>query len=99
MSFGVRHSSGVCRLHDATVPEAAVAFEETFALNAIAAAGFRVRNRRRGAWATGRKNDQDVLTLVSEPEPGTSEVEFLNSQFLEFPMSYFLTSLLPQLPL
>ena len=28
MSFGVRHSSGVCRLHDAAVPEAAVAFEE-----------------------------------------------------------------------
>jgi SAM-dependent methyltransferase len=70
MSFGVRHSSGVCRLHDAAVPEAAVAFEETFAMAAIAAAGLRVRDHRRGAWATGRANDQDVLTLVSDPELG-----------------------------
>ena len=69
MSFGVRHSSGVCRLHDAIVPEAAVAFEETFALNAITAAGFRVHNRRRGGWSTGQANDQDVLTLVTEPFP------------------------------
>ena len=30
MSFGVDHPSGVCRLHDAFVPEAAVAFEEQF---------------------------------------------------------------------
>jgi SAM-dependent methyltransferase len=71
MSFEVRHPSGVCRLHDAAVPEAAVTFEETFALNAIAAAGLRVRDRRRGAWATGRTNDQDVLRLVSDPEVGT----------------------------
>jgi SAM-dependent methyltransferase len=68
MSFGVRHSSGVCRLHDAAVPEAAVAFEEAFALNAIAAAGLRVRDRRRGAWANGRADDQDVLTLTSDRE-------------------------------
>jgi len=65
MSFGVRPSSGVSRLHDAAVPEAAVAFEEAFALNAIAAAGLRVRDRRRGAWANGRADDQDVLTLMS----------------------------------
>jgi SAM-dependent methyltransferase len=71
MSFGVRHSSGVCRLHDAAVPEAAVAFEEAFALNAIAAAGLRVRDRRRGAWATGRADDQDVLTLVPDSDPRT----------------------------
>jgi len=63
ISFGVRHSSGVCRLHDAAVPEAAVAFEEAFALSAIAAAGLRVRDRRRGAWATGGADEQDVLTL------------------------------------
>lgn len=67
MSFGVRHASGVCRLHDAAVPEAAVAFEETFAMHAIADAGLRIRDRRRGAWATGRSDDQDVLTLVSSP--------------------------------
>jgi SAM-dependent methyltransferase len=65
MSFRVRHASGVCRLHDAAVPEAVVAFEEAFVLHAIAAAGLRVRDRRRGAWATGRANDQDVLTLVT----------------------------------
>ena len=72
MSFGVRHSSGVCRLHDAAMPEAAVAFLEEFALNAIAAAGLRVRDRRRGAWANGRADDQDVLTLVSDCELRTS---------------------------
>ena len=72
MSFGVRHSSGVCRLHDAALPEAAVAFEEAFALNAIAAAGLRVRDRRRGAWANGRADDQDVLTLVSATPGGRS---------------------------
>ena len=68
MSFGVRHSSGMCRLHDAAVPEAAVAFEEAFVLSVIAAAGLRVRERRRGAWANGRADDQDVLTLVSDRE-------------------------------
>ncbi len=77
MSFGVPHSSGVCLLHDAAVPEAAVAFEEAFALNAIAAAGLRVRDRRRGAWATGRADDQDVLTLVSDP---TSERSIENRE-------------------
>jgi SAM-dependent methyltransferase len=68
MSFDVRHASGACRLHDVDVPEAAVAFEEAFALNAVAAAGLRVRDRRRGAWATGRSDDQDVLTLVFDGE-------------------------------
>jgi SAM-dependent methyltransferase len=71
MSFDVRHSSGVCRLHDSAVPEAAVAFDEAFALGAIAAAGLRVRARRHGGWATGRADDQDVLTLISlAADPG-----------------------------
>ena len=73
LSFDVRHSSGVCRLHDSALPEAAVAFEEAFVLSAIAAAGLRVRDRRRGAWATGRADDQDALTLVSVVSDPDSE--------------------------
>ena len=68
MSFGVCHPSGVCRLHDASVPEAAVAFEESFVRKAHEQAGLHIEDVRRGRWWTGERHDQDVLTVVRQPE-------------------------------
>lgn len=62
MSFPVRHPSGLCRLHDASTPEAAVALEESFVSDAHERAGLRIRDIRRGAWWRGGSHDQDVLT-------------------------------------
>jgi hypothetical protein len=67
MTFRVAHPSGVCRLHDAAVPEAAVAFEETFVRRTHEAAHLTIREVRRGQWWNGSRHDQDVLTVVGEP--------------------------------
>jgi SAM-dependent methyltransferase len=64
MSFGVGHPSGLCRLHDAAVPEAAVALEETFVRRIHDAAGLRIADVRRGRWWSGERHDQDVVTAV-----------------------------------
>jgi len=66
MSFGVQHPSGLCRLHDATVPEAAVAIEETFVRRLHEQAGLRIQDVRRGRWSVGVTHDQDVLTVVQD---------------------------------
>lgn len=63
MSFPVQHASGVCRLHDATVPESAVAFEETFVHRIHEQAGLHIKDIRRGHWWNGKTHDQDVLTV------------------------------------
>jgi len=63
MSFGFRNPDGLCRLHDATVPEAAVALEEDFVRRAHEAAGLQIRDIRRGGWWSGKADDQDVLTI------------------------------------
>jgi SAM-dependent methyltransferase len=62
MSFGIVHPSGLCRLHDATVPEAAVALEEEFVRRIHEDAGLVIRDIRRGEWWNGEVHDQDVLT-------------------------------------
>lgn len=64
MSFDVRHPSGVCRLHDATVPEAAVAFEQEFVERIHDRAGLRLASIRRGRWWDGGAHDQDVAAAV-----------------------------------
>jgi len=64
MSFRVEHPTGLCRLHDAAVPEAAVALEETFVRRAHEQAGLNIRDVRRGRWWSGEPEDQDVLTVV-----------------------------------
>ena len=64
MTFGVEHASGVCRLHDAAVPEAAVAFDEAFVERAHERAGLRIRDVRRGRWWSGEAHDQDVVAAV-----------------------------------
>lgn len=64
MSFGVAHASGACRLHDAAVPEAAVALDEAFVRRIHEEAGLRIRDVRRGGWARGEPHHQDVLTVV-----------------------------------
>jgi SAM-dependent methyltransferase len=61
MSFDVRHPSGVCHLHDAAVPEAAVAFEEAFVRQAHERAGLRIRDIHRGGWWSGEADAQDVV--------------------------------------
>lgn len=66
MSLQVEHPSGLCRLHDAAVPEAAVAFEETFVRRIHAQAGLRIADIRRGRWWSGERHDQDVLTVVRD---------------------------------
>ena len=64
MSFAVEHASGLCRLHDAEKPEAAVALDETFVRRAIDEAGLTIRDVRRGQWWSGGADDQDVLTIA-----------------------------------
>lgn len=66
ISFRVQHSSGLCRLHDATVPDAAVALEETFVRRIHEQVGLRIRDIRRGKWHSGEAHKQDVLTAVPE---------------------------------
>ena len=64
MTFAVDHPSGVCRLHDPLVPEAAVAFDEMFVRRVHEQAGLRIADVRRGGWWSGERHDQDVLTIV-----------------------------------
>jgi SAM-dependent methyltransferase len=68
MTFSVQHPSGLCRLHDATIPEAAVAIEETFVQRIHDEAGLRIRDIRRGRWWSGEADDQDVLAIVPDPD-------------------------------
>jgi SAM-dependent methyltransferase len=62
MTFAVEHPSGLCRLHDAARPEAAVALEEAFVTRAHGDAGLRITDVRRGGWWHGGRHDQDVVT-------------------------------------
>jgi SAM-dependent methyltransferase len=64
MSFPVEQPSSPCRLHDAAVPEAAVALDEAFVRKIHADAGLQIRDIRRGGWWNGLSDDQDVLTAV-----------------------------------
>lgn len=64
MTFNVAHPSGLYRLHDAEVPEAAVALEEGFVLRIHGDAGLAIRDIRRGGWWNGRVHDQDVITAT-----------------------------------
>jgi hypothetical protein len=66
LSFGVTHPSGLCRLHDPTRPEAAVALEESFVRGIHDQARLRIRDIRRGGWWHGGQDDQDVVTAVAE---------------------------------
>jgi L,D-peptidoglycan transpeptidase YkuD (ErfK/YbiS/YcfS/YnhG family) len=65
MSFDVEHPSGLCRLHDTDVPEAAVALEEAFVERIHTQAGLHVKNIRRGRWWTGEAHDQDVVAATA----------------------------------
>jgi SAM-dependent methyltransferase len=65
MSFAIDHASGLCRLHDASVPEAAVAIEEAFVARVLRENGLQVQRIRRGGWAQGVADDQDVVTAQS----------------------------------
>jgi SAM-dependent methyltransferase len=66
MSFRVGHPSGLCRLHDANVPEAAVAIDEPFVRRVVEQADLGVRDVRRGQWWSGERHDQDIVTLVRD---------------------------------
>ena len=65
LSFAVPHPSGLCRLHDVTKPEAAVALEETFVRRVHAEAQLRIRVVRRGGWWDGKRDEQELLTGVA----------------------------------
>lgn len=62
MSFGVDHASGLCRLHDAAVPESAVAIDEAFVRGVHDRSGLAIRDVRRGRWWNGQPHEQDVVT-------------------------------------
>jgi hypothetical protein len=64
MSFDILHESGNCRLNRASVPEAAVAFEEDYVRAIYERAGLTVRDVRRGGWSSGQAHEQDVLVAV-----------------------------------
>jgi SAM-dependent methyltransferase len=66
MSFPLRHPSGLCRLHDANVPEAAVAIEEQFVRRVLARVHLDIRDLRRGRWWSGERHDQDIVTVVRD---------------------------------
>jgi SAM-dependent methyltransferase len=61
MAFPVRHPSGLCLLHDAEKPEAAVALDEEFVVGTHQRAGLHPRDIRRGGWWSGQRHDQDVI--------------------------------------
>ncbi len=69
MSFPVEHPSRLCRLHDADIPEAAVALDEVFVRRIYANAGLEIRDLRRGGWWNGLADDQDVVTAGLEANP------------------------------
>jgi SAM-dependent methyltransferase len=66
MSFGLRDRSGHARLHDAAIAEAAIALEESFVLECCRQSRLAVKDVRRGGWATGSTNDQDVVTFLRQ---------------------------------
>jgi SAM-dependent methyltransferase len=66
--FPVEHSSGVCRLRSTNVPEAAVAFDETFIRRLHDESGLRIRDVRHGQWWRGVDHDQDVVVAVHAEE-------------------------------
>jgi len=66
MSFPASDGSGHARLHDATIPEAAVALEESFVVDCCRRSGLTVKDIRRGGWWEGTTNDQDVVTLIRQ---------------------------------
>ena len=73
MSFPVEHPSGVCRLHNANSPEAAVAFDEGFIRRVHGESGLRMRDVRRGHWWRGLSHDQDVVIAVHVGEDAASQ--------------------------
>jgi SAM-dependent methyltransferase len=50
------------RVHDQGRPEAAIAIEERFIVDAYGRAALRIERIRRGDWWNGRADDQDVIT-------------------------------------
>lgn len=64
MSFPVQQNGDLCRLHDESVPEAAVALDEAFMRRVLTESGLEVRDIRRGGWWSGSADDQDVLTAA-----------------------------------
>jgi SAM-dependent methyltransferase len=68
--FPVEHPSGVCRLHRASSPESAVAFEEHFIRRLHDESGLRMRHVRRGQWWRGVPHDQDVVVAVHADRVG-----------------------------
>ena len=64
MTFPCSDESGRARLHDRGRPEAAVAIEESFVLDAYERAGLVVQRVPRGDWWNGRADDQDVITAI-----------------------------------
>ena len=66
MTFAHEHPSGLCRIHDMAVPEAAVAINESFVQRAHEASGLDIQTIRRGHWAEGTSDDQDVVASTRE---------------------------------
>jgi SAM-dependent methyltransferase len=52
------------RVHDASIPEAAVALDEIYMRQVLADAGLAIREIRRGVWHNGVADDQDVITAT-----------------------------------
>jgi len=77
LSFAVAHASGSCRLHDARVPEAAVALDETFVRSAHDAASLEIVDVRRGRWWQGAADDQDVMMARSMRAPGAARTRMV----------------------
>lgn len=61
MSLPVDPAFQPCRLHDARIPEAAVALDEEWVRKIHADAGLQIRDIRSGGWWSGAADDQDVL--------------------------------------
>jgi len=66
--FPITQPSGVYRLHRASSPEAAVAFDEAFIRHLHDESGLRIRDLRRGGWWRGVPHDQDVVVAVPSRE-------------------------------
>jgi SAM-dependent methyltransferase len=70
LSFPILHDSTLCRLHDSTQPEMAVALEEPFVLREYHRLGLELTEPiRRGGWWSGTAHDQDVITAAKRSRP------------------------------
>lgn len=79
MTFSHTLPNQIGLVHDLDVPEAAVAFDESWVAERFNQAGLRIVEVRRGGWWQGRDHDQDVITAVRQLPRANPDARFESS--------------------